>query len=162
MQYKKTEITNTDNLPDLTEQQRNFVHGILAGKSASDAYRAAYDCSNSQPNTIWVEASRLRSSPNVSLWLAEARKAEMGQAKLTLEQHIKRLDSLKEICIANGNLGAAVQAEQLIGKALGLYQDRLEVTTNQTDTEAELRKLLPADIAEQLINEALGTNTKPN
>ena len=45
-------------LPDLTTPQMNFVLGIIAGKSASDAYRAAYNAENMSNESIWVEASR--------------------------------------------------------------------------------------------------------
>src|SRR6185369_15956121 len=106
---------------------RNFVFLLLQGRSASDAYRGAYNCENSKPNTIWVDASRLKSHPDVALWLAAARKAELGTAKISLEQHVQRLDSLKQTCIENGNLGAAVQAEQLIGKASGHYKETVDL-----------------------------------
>ena len=53
-----------DGLPDLTEQQRKFVEGVLMGKTLIDSYRAAYDCSNMLPNSIWCEASIKRSRRN--------------------------------------------------------------------------------------------------
>lgn len=156
MRRKITEGSEqSDELPDLTPSQRKFVEGILAGKTASDAYRAAYDCSSSQDNSIWVRASELRSNRKVQVWLSAARKAELGACKRTKEQHIARLDSLQEIAVASGNIGAAVQAEQLIGKVEGHYSENVNLNLNApTDVLDEIRKLNPA-LADQLANEHL-------
>jgi len=137
-------------LPDLTEQQKQFVFGILNGLTATDAYKAAYDCSNSGNNTIWVEASRLKNHPSVSLWLSAARKAELGATKRTLEQHIRRLDRLQELCIGTGNMGAAVQAEQLIGKASGHYTEQFrDMTADPAQLLREIANIAP-DLANKL------------
>lgn len=125
-------------LPDLTEKQYNFVHGILQGKNASDAYRAAYDCSNMQPNSIWRDASVLQSNPKVAQWIAQARIAGLGSATLTLSDHISQLERIREMALASGNHGAAAQCEQLRGKAMGHYTERLEIT-NKHDPIEELR-----------------------
>lgn len=117
-----------EKLPSLTAQQLGFVNELLAGKTGADAYRAAYDTSNMQDTTVWVEASRLRHDPKVSLWLSAARKAHLGQAALTLDSHVRELERLKEAALESGNHGAAIQAEQLRGKACGFYKEQLEVT----------------------------------
>lgn len=154
VQRKKTHATECySDLPDLTEQQMRFVEGILAGKTASDAYRAAYDCSKSKSNTVWVNASRLRNDANVSLWIAEATKAGLAHAGRSLEQHIRKLDRLQELCIREGNLGAAVQAEQLVGKASGHYVDQYrDMTRDPTDLLREIASISPA-LAQQLAQE---------
>lgn len=141
MRRKITDVEDlADELPDLTEQQMRFVEGILAGKTASDAYRAAYDCSGSRPGTVWANASRLRSNNNVALWLSAARKAGLGQSTVTLASHIQELERLREVALESGNVGAAVQAEQLRGKAMGHYTERVEIT-DLTDAETELREI---------------------
>jgi hypothetical protein len=152
MRRKLTEAPKLDaeDLPDLTDQQRAFVEGLLAGKTASDAFRAAYDTSNMQQNTIWAAASRLRADSKVDAWLSAARQAHLGQGTVTLEGHIRELDRLKEIAIKTGNVGAAVQAEQLRGKAQGHYVERMDVTHHNSDALLdEIRQLSP-ELAEQL------------
>lgn len=140
----------TDDLPALTEQQNKFVEGILSGKTASDAYRSAYDCSNSQDNTVWVNASRLRSDANVSLWLSAARKAGLGRAVVTLEGHVNELERLREIALDTGNVGAAVQAEQLRGKASGHYTDNIRlIDEDPAEMLKQIASLSPA-LAAQL------------
>lgn len=148
-------MEEAEDLPDLTPQQMKFVEGILAGKTASDAYRAAYDTSNMQQNTIWAAASRLRSHNNVSAWLSAARKAHLGEGKVTLEGHLRELERLKEIAVESGNVGAAVQAEQLRGKAQGLYVEQYKDVTEHDPiaTLNEIAKIDP-DYAERLARES--------
>jgi hypothetical protein len=62
-------VSDADELPKLTPKQLAFVLALLRGKTASDAYREAYDCEGMASNSIWVAASRLRSDAKVALWL---------------------------------------------------------------------------------------------
>ena len=110
-----------EQLEELTNQELTFVQGILAGKSQSDAFRESRDCSEWSNNAIWVEASRLASKPKVRLWLTHFRRQAMARGTITLEGHLAELDRLKELSIATGNLGASVKAEELRGKAAGVY-----------------------------------------
>lgn len=110
-----------EGLEDLTERQMGFVQGILAGKTQSDAYRDAYTAENMTPNSIWCEASKLRSSPKVAQWLDQLRRQGMARGAVTLDGHLAELESLKQQAKATGNYGAAVKAEELRGKAAGVY-----------------------------------------
>lgn len=150
MRRKITAIEGGADLPDLTDNQRKFVEGILAGKTASDAYRGAYDCSNSRDASIWAAASAMRANTNVAIWLAAARKAGLGHTVVTLSGHIAELERLREIAIESGNVGAAVQAEQLRGKAQGHYVERLEVSAaDPLETLRQIASVSPA-LAAQL------------
>ncbi len=95
-------IEDGGDLPDLTEQQRKFVEGVLMGKTLTDSYRAAYDCSGMVPSTIWPNASRLRADSNIAAWIAAARKAHFGVMSRTKDQHIARLAELGEIAVETG------------------------------------------------------------
>jgi phage terminase small subunit len=142
-----------EDLPELTPQQQLFVDSLLRGKTATDAYREAYDCSGSGKNTVWVEASRLRHNPNIALWLAAARKAGLNRAAVTVEGHLAELDRPKEIALETGNVGAAVQAEQLRGKASGHYVEQFrDVTRDPVDMLKEIASLSP-DLASTLARE---------
>ena len=141
-------------LPEITDNQRNFVFGILQGLSASDAYRNAYDCSGSADSTIWARASELKKNSKVAAWLSAARQAGYGTARLTLEQHLDELARLRELAIEKGNIGAAVQAENFRGKAGGHYTEKLEVSaTDPMDALAELKRIDP-EIAKQVAKSA--------
>jgi hypothetical protein len=132
---QKPEMANDDDLPELTPQQMDFVRHLLDGKTASDAYRAAYSAENMVANSIWCEASKLRHNSNVAQWLAAARTANLGSAKVTLEGHVAELERLREIALSTGNIGAAVQAEQLRGKAAGHYVEQVRDVTDKDPME---------------------------
>lgn len=148
------DLPDAASLPELTAQQLAFVKGILDGKNNSDAYRAAYDCSNMQPPTIWARASELRGNSGVAVWISHARIACAGSATVTLEGHLSELERLKELAIATGNLGAAVQAEQLRGKATGHYVEQIRDLTDYDPlvTLEQLAQHSPA-LAKQLADE---------
>lgn len=134
----------SDDLPLLTEKQQKFVDCLLSGMSASDAYRQAYDCSGSKDSSVWVEASKLRNNPKITRWLAAATKAGLAIARVSVEQHLDKLSELREMCVESGNLGAAVQAEQLRGKVLGYYKEQLEVShVDPLEALEELHKIEP-------------------
>lgn len=127
----RRKVTKVDDLPKadlpaLSDQQMEWVRHRLSGKTASDAYRQSYDCSNMADRTIWAEASRINTDPDVAAWLAAAREACLGTASVTLASHVQELERLKEIALKTGNVGAAVAAEQSRGKASGLYIERYE------------------------------------
>ena len=142
-------------LPQLTDQQNKFVELLLGGATASDAYRGAYNTSNMKPNTIWSSASILKSDPKVSAWVDAAKMAAVKHAKCTYEGHLTELERLKTIAVRSGNIGAAVQAEQLRGKASGFYVDyRADVTPRTPlDNLKEIAKVSP-EIAKALAEQA--------
>jgi hypothetical protein len=120
---------DTDELPNLTAQQMEFVQGLLEGKTATASYRAAYNIETMSDRAVWTEASVLRNNPKIARWISAARKAHLDRAAITVESHTAELARLKELALEAGNHGAAIQAEQLRGKASGLYVDKFEDVT---------------------------------
>lgn len=142
--------TQTKDLPDLTDKQMRFCEGILAGKTQRVAYRAAYDCTTMGDSAVDCEASRLRHHPKIALWLDAARMDTLETHECTFDGHMEELNRLKGIAIRTGNVGAAVQAEQLRGKAAGHYVEQFaDVTQDPLKTLEEIAKLNP-DLAEKL------------
>lgn len=113
-------------MTDLTDKQLEFVKGVLEGKTLKGSYMAAYDCESMSDPAIMVEASRLRANPKVALFIDEIRQAGASTAVATLESHVAELEKLKTMALNNGNYGAAVKAEELRGKASGLYVEKHE------------------------------------
>jgi hypothetical protein len=131
----------------LTAKQWKFCEGVLVGLSLSDAYRAAYDAQNMSAPAIHCEASRLRNDPRVALWLDAVQSEHVGD---TLADHLKELNRLKAIAIRTGNVGAAVLAEQLRGKARGHYVEQYaDVSYDPIATLNELAQHDP-ELARQL------------
>jgi phage terminase small subunit len=145
------DLPDGEELPALTAQQQKFVEGIVGGKTASDAYRAAYACENSMASTVWAAASRLRNDAKVSAWIAAAHKACLGSTALTLDDHLRQLERLRELALEKGNIGAAVLAEHHRGKAKGHYVDQVRDVTDHDPqrTLLEIAQHSP-ELAEQL------------
>jgi hypothetical protein len=148
MQMPRRKITSTDelkatasDLPDLTDQQQRFVEGILAGKTASDAYRAAYDTSDMLDRSVHALACRLSANVNVRSWLDAARCAGFGRASCTFDEHLSELTRLRNLAEKTGNIGAAVQAEQIRGKVAGHHIDKVQDVTEQFDPTRTLQDI---------------------
>jgi phage terminase small subunit len=97
-----------EELPTLTPKQHAFVLALLGGKTAFEAYRAAYDSARMADRTIWAEASRLRAHPKVSAWLRHYQRIGMEEAKITLQDHLAELARGREVALALGQAAAAV------------------------------------------------------
>lgn len=57
----------------LTPKQEKFAQEVASGKSQADAYRAAFNCAKSKPETVHAHASRLMATDKVSARIAELR-----------------------------------------------------------------------------------------
>lgn len=121
---KITQKSDAAALPDLNERQEAFVQAVIAGLSASDAYRKAYDTTNHKPETIWAAASRLRNDVRVIEAVERAKIAGFGSVVPNLEEHCARLLHLSVRAENENNLGAAAAAEVSRGKAAGLYVEQ--------------------------------------
>lgn len=139
-----------DDLPEISPQQQEFVRGLLSGKTASDAYRSAFDCSDWLPNSVWCAASKLANDARVQQWLDAARRASLGGSTRTLDHHVRELERLKALCVQSGNMGAAVTCEQTIGKATGLHIDRIQEVPADPEQTLKTLAITAPDLAAQL------------
>lgn len=141
----RRKITDTEeDLPDLTPMQMKFCEGVLAGLSNRKAYKAAYGAGSMSNASIDVNASRLRHNAKIALWLDAARYEMLKSHACTLEGHLAELQSLKAIAVRTGNIGAAVQAEQLRGKAAGHYVElHADVSFDPARTLKQIAELEP-------------------
>lgn len=129
-----------DNLPDIGTRELVFVEGLLEGKTASAAYRLAFDVEGWKAISVHTEASRLKRDSLIQLWLRHFQRMGADQARLTLESHLAELARLRELAVDAGQISAGVQAETARGKASGLYEDVLRVKVGESD-ESLLRAL---------------------
>jgi hypothetical protein len=132
-------------LPKLTARERRYVQARAEGMNQSDAYRAAVDTSNMKPETIWAQASRMESSHKVRAWVSAVMAQAVERGGYTLAAHVEELDAFIREAKAAGNYGAAGNALQAKGKAVGLYIDRTMDMRKPEDTGSVL------DAIEQLL-----------
>ena len=134
--------------PDkLTGKQTLFVQGILKGLSQSDAYRAAYNCTNMADNSIWREASVLFANPKVSARIKAGQRRQEEEAVhtgLSLRQHVER--ELYALSTKADTDQARLRALELLGKTekCGIFVERTAdvtetLTPNEIQAELEAR-----------------------
>ena len=111
----------------LTAKQEAFAIAVATGESQANAYRQAYNANDMLPETIWSRASDVAKKSKVSARVEELRQPAANKAQVTLERHLEALRVLGEKAAEAGLLSAAIRAEELRGKAVGLYGKRVDV-----------------------------------
>jgi phage terminase small subunit len=113
----------------LTPKQDDFCHKFLELKSASAAYRAAYDAENSRPETVYRNATALLNNNKITTRLDELRAKADQYTEITLEEVSTALRTALEQALDRGQLGAATAAAMGLGKLGGLVTDRQRIET---------------------------------
>ena len=105
---------------------------VANGGNQLDAYRTAHPESKANKRSMAVAASRMFSEPNMQLRIAELHAgvervaADTGQILLTQEQHMRKLEELRDNAEARGQLSAAITAEVKRGELRRFYVKQVE------------------------------------
>lgn len=75
----------------LTPKQEKFSQAVASGKSQADAYRSAFDCKRSKPETIQANASRLMANSTISARVDELKARLAEKALWTREDSVRIL-----------------------------------------------------------------------
>lgn len=110
----------------LTPKQEAFCLAYLETGNASEAYRRAYDCTNSKPESVNRLAKAQLDNVKIASRIEELRAPVRERAQLTLESHLARLDELSRKAEDEGQYSAAITAETNRGKASGLYTEKID------------------------------------
>lgn len=78
----------------LTPKQEKFAQEVASGKSQADAYRAAFDCKRSKPETVQANASRLMADSRVSARVKELKEKLSEKALWSREDSVNALLSV--------------------------------------------------------------------
>ena len=118
-------------LPKLTEKQNRFVLAYGNCRKPIEAFKLAYDCSNMNANTIYVEASRLMKHPKIAPWIAyieeSSQKVAIEELNYSIRDCFDEVDEMKKIALlsldksGNPNINAAIKAVELKGKLAGHF-----------------------------------------
>jgi hypothetical protein len=130
-QNQKTDsVDPVQDLPDIQDNHILFARLIAEGKSQADAYRQAIgdDC---QAASLWANASRLASNDKVRIWIDAFKREVFNSHAYTADKHVQELYEAVQLCKANGNMGALVNALKAIGQVSGHYIERHE-NVNET------------------------------
>ena len=108
----------------LTQKQEMFCLHYIETGNASEAYRRSYSAEKMKSETITRKAKDLIDNGNIAARLEELRAPVREKAGITLEKHLRELETLRELAKAESKYAAAIVAETNRGKASGLYVER--------------------------------------
>ena len=100
----------------LTPKQEKFAQEVASGKSQADAYRAAFNCAKSNPETVQANASRLMANSTVAARV-EKLKAELAEKSLLKREY--SVNVLAEIAKAAEKDADRVRAVSELNKMHG-------------------------------------------
>lgn len=113
------------------------------------------------PAAAEAESRRYLLKPAVQAALARIEKKAQDKTGCTLEEHLRTLATLRNIAVQKGQMRAAINAEELRGKAAGLY--RIDITLRRLTmdlaatvhlgsfTDEELTAIRTGNVTEDLI-----------
>ena len=130
----------------LTPQQHVFVQGILNGKTQIQAYRDAYNVRTENDSTIAVSANRLMKNPKISALLGsfeESLKEKIIEDAIRTRRFV--MERLHDRVTNAKTESVELKALELMGKAVGMFTDRVEQTVEQINPE-KLKEELKAHL----------------
>jgi hypothetical protein len=119
-----------DQLECLSAIDWNCCPRSLECCNQSDAWKAAHPESKAKPASIHAKASAFFKQDKVRLRIVELQvKVEdkvVGDAALSLEEHMAKLREMRDKAISLNQMGAAIKAEQLRGELRRFYVKQVE------------------------------------
>ena len=112
----------------LTPKQEKFAQLVASGVNQSDAYRRVYNADKMSGSTVNRQAHEVAQNSNVTARIAELRKPIIEAHQYTLESYVKRMNEVAEMAFEQGQTAAGVKALENVGKVLGLYTNRTELS----------------------------------
>ena len=139
----------------LTPKQEKFCQLYIELGNASEAYRQAYNAKNMTTGAINTNAKKLLKDTPIALRIEELQQAHQQRHNLTVDNIIADLHEYRDICmgrkpltittvVKNAQEGTAQsvntecfvfeptganKALELLGKHLGMFKDRVDVTS---------------------------------
>lgn len=114
----------------MTPREEKFARLLIEGKTQSEAYRTAYPHSKRwKPESVWSKSAQL--AAKVRQRVLEMQEKAQEKALLTLEDHMAKLEELRNKAAEDATWAPAITAEVKRGELMGYYVNRSEsVNTN--------------------------------
>ena len=123
-------------MAELTVKQLVFADAVAYGSDQTSAFCEAYNAEGMKPSTIWSEASRLRRHPKVAARIDQLKaEAEISAAEKREGVREFVLHELTEMACEASTPSARLKALELLGKSVGLFSDRVEVSAPERSIE---------------------------
>jgi len=126
----------------VTAKQRLFASLIVQGDSPRDAYRKAYNCLTANESTIAVSANRLLKDAKISVLLQSSldkREENLVSDAVATRRHV--MTELLEHAKSMKSEGSKLKALELIGRAVGMFTDKVETKVEEVSTDQLKREL---------------------
>lgn len=123
----------------VTPKMKLFASLIGEGLSPPEAYRKSYDCTNSSNATVVANANKLLNDARITLLLEpiyQAKKEMVIQDELQVRRFV--MSELFSHAKEADGVGHKLKALELMGKAVGLFNDK---TADEHDDSADVAKL---------------------
>ena len=138
----------------LTSKQEHFAQLVASGERLTDAYRAAYNVSETtKPSAVWTNASKLATQNAKVALRIKTLSEEHASRKRTDDEKLRIwvTDKLKHEATVGSDTSRVAALTQL-GRSCGLLEDHV-VTSEKTDRtahdiEAELQQKLARFMAD--------------
>jgi hypothetical protein len=143
----KVEETSKSTNKRMTNRMIHFVNLLVSGNDHITAYSTAYDVSGSTRATIIGNANRLMRDSRITMQLEsvlEATKQNVVESDASARRYVMQqlFDKVNE---AETSESGQLRALELIGKAVGMFTDRVEQVTEVIDAN-ELKKELESHL----------------
>lgn len=126
----------------ITAKQRLFASLIVQGLSPREAYRKAYNCLTANESTIATSANRLMNDPKVSVLLQSSldkREENLISDAVATRRHV--MTELLNHARDMKSEGSKLKALELIGRAVGMFTDKVETKVEEVSTDQLKREL---------------------
>jgi hypothetical protein len=146
---RKEELMNAQGKEKrITPKMQAFVSNIAQGLSPKDAYRKAYDCSNSAESTIISGANTLLKDSRItqlleSVW--ETVKENIVNDAVATKRHVMS-ELFKHAQNEEAQLSNRLKSLELMGRAVGMFTDKVETKVEEISTD-QLKKELESSLA---------------
>ena len=112
----------------LTPKMLHFCRCLARGMTQAQSYREAYSTDGMADASIHTEACRLASDPRISQrvnQIISVRERHIASASSTIRDRAKVLEFLRLAMEADHASGSQLRSAELLGKAAGLFTDKL-------------------------------------
>jgi hypothetical protein len=124
----------------MTPREEKFARLLVEGKSQSEAYRTVYPHSKKwKKEAVHVSASQL--AAKVRIRVKKMQDEAKERSLLTLEEHMAKLQELRDKAAETETWASAISAEVKRGELMGFYVARSESTnTNYNISDKPLNE----------------------
>jgi len=123
----------------LTPKQEKFCQCIATGMNQTEAYRAVYDVSKQNPNSVNRNAHALNSNTKIVSRIKELAAPAIKEVGITVQEILENIIRIGKKAEDSDRFGEALKAQELMGKHLKMFTDQVLVGGTGVPIEINVR-----------------------